>query len=158
MWEETLDLLERDPEALGDRIDWIAKRGLLRREIPEPADWEALGRQGAGLLSGSVSPADRDSRLRELAFRALRADLRYHELGPRGGHRRLEHRGEVCRLVERGQVDRARSRPPSDTRARARGRAIREAHTRSVSGGATWHRVRLGRFDWRWYPDPLDPG
>jgi proteasome accessory factor A len=158
MWEETLDLLERDPDALRDRIDWIAKRCLLRREIPEPADWEALGRQGAGLLSESVSPADRNSRLRELAFRALRVDLRYHELGPRGGHRRLEHRGEVCKLVGRGQVDRARLRPPSDTRAHARGRAIREAHSRSVSGGATWHRVRLGRFDWRWYPDPLDPG
>jgi proteasome accessory factor A len=158
MWEETLDLLERDPKALRDRIDWIAKRSLLRREIPEPADWEAIGRQGAGLLHGSAAPADGDSRLRELAFRALRADLRYHELGSRGGHRRLEHRGEVRRLVEREQVDRALLRPPSDTRAHARGRAIREAHSRSVSGGATWHRVRLGRFDWRWYPDPLDPG
>jgi proteasome accessory factor A len=158
MWEETLDLLERDPEALGDRIDWIAKRCLLRREIPEPADWEAIGRQGPGILQGPASAADVDSRLRDLAFRALRADLRYHELGPRGGHRRLELRGEVRTLAERSQIDRALLRPPSDTRAHARGQAIREAHARSVSGGATWHRVRLGRFDWRWYPDPLDPG
>jgi proteasome accessory factor A len=158
MWEETLDLLERDTEALGDRIDWIAKRRLLRREIPEPADWEAIGRQGAGILRGPSAPADGDSRLRDLAFRALRADLRYHELGPRGGHRRLDRRGEVCRLVEREQIDRALLRPPSDTRAHARGQAIREARIRSVSGGATWHRVRLGIFDWRWYPDPLDPG
>ena len=158
MWEETLDLLERDPEALGDRIDWIAKRCLLRREIPDPADWETLGRRGPGILRGPASTADGDSRLRDLAFRALRADLRYHELGPRGGHRRLELRGEVRTLVERSQIDRALLRPPSDTRAHARGQAIREAHARSVSGGATWHRVRLGRFDWRWYPDPLDPG
>ena len=158
MWEETLDLLERDPEALGDRIDWIAKRRLLRREIPEPADWEAIRRQGAGILRGPSAPADGDSRLRGLAFRALRADLRYHELGPRGGHRRLEHRGEVRRLVDREQVDRALLRPPSDTRAHARGRAIHEARIHSLSGGATWHRVRLGLFDWRWYPDPLDPG
>jgi len=158
MWEETLDLLERDPEALRDRVDWVAKRGLLRREIPDPADWEAIGREGPRVLDEPGTPADRDSRLRELAFRALRADLRYHELGPRGGHRRLEGRGEVRRLVERSQVDRALLRPPSDTRAYARGRAIREAHTRSVSGGATWHRVRLGWLDWRWYPDPLEAG
>jgi proteasome accessory factor A len=158
MWEETLELLERDPEALSDRIDWIAKRRLLRREIPEPADWQAIAARGSGLLGGPPALADRDSRLRDLAFRALRTDLRYHELGPRGGHRRLDRQGEVRSLVERGQVDRALLRPPSDTRAHARGRAIREAHRRSTSGGANWHRVRLGRFDWRWYPDPLDPG
>ena len=158
MWENTLDLLEQDPEALSDRIDWIAKRRLLRREIPDPADWQAIAHRGSGLLRGSPALVDQDSRIRDLAFRALRADLRYHELGPRGGHRRLDGRGEIRRLVERGQVDRALLRPPSDTRARARGRAIREAHRRSASGGATWHRVRLGRFDWRWYPDPLDPG
>ena len=158
MWEETLGLLERDPEALRDRIDWIAKRGLLRREIPEPADWEAIRRQGPGILRAPAAPGNGDSRLRDAAFRALRADLRYHELGPRGGHRRLERRGELRRLVEREQVDRALRQPPSDTRAHARGGAIREAHARAVSGGATWHRVRLGRFDWRWYPDPLDPG
>jgi hypothetical protein len=158
MWEETLDLLERDPEALQDRIDWIAKRALLRREIPEAADWEAIGGEGARLVHGSVDPGGGDSRLRELAFRALRADLRYHELGPRGGHRRLEGRGKARRLVEPSRVDRALVRPPSDTRAFARGRAIREAHARSVSGGATWHRVRLGWLDWRWYPDPLQAG
>lgn len=158
MWENTLELLEHDPEALSDRVDWIAKRRLLRREIPEPADWQAIADRGSGLLREPPAPGDRDSRLRDLAFRALRADLRYHELGPRGGHRRLDSRGEVRRLVERRQVDRALLRPPSDTRAHARGRAIREAHDISASGGATWHRVRLGRFDWRWYPDPLDPG
>jgi proteasome accessory factor A len=158
MWEETLDLLERDPEALRDRIDWIAKRSLLWREIPEPADWEAIGRKGAGFLRGPATSASGDPRLRELAFRALRADLRYHELGPRGGHRRLQHRGEVRSLVEGKQVDDALLQPPPDTRAHARGQAIREAHARALSGGATWHRVRLGRFDWRWYPDPLDPG
>jgi proteasome accessory factor A len=158
MWEETLDLLERDPEALGDRIDWIAKRRLLRLEISDPADWDTLGRRGPEILRGPASSADGDSRLRDLAFRALRADLRYHELGPRGGHRRLELRGEVRTLVERSQIDRALLHAPSDTRAHARSQAIREAHARSVSGGATWHRVRLGRFDWRWYRDPLDPG
>jgi len=158
MWEETLDLLERNPEELRDRIDWVAKRCLVRSEIPGPADWEAIARRGAGVFRASAASEEGDPRLRDLAFRALRADLRYHELGPRGGHRRLDLRGKVRRLVAPEQVDRARLRPPDDTRAHARGRAIREAHSRSVSGGATWHRVRLGRFDWRWFPDPLDPG
>ncbi|MDJ0867679.1 MAG: proteasome accessory factor PafA2 family protein [Myxococcota bacterium] len=158
MWEETLDLLERDPDELRDRIDWVAKRSLIRREIPDPADWEAIGRQGSRVLRAPPASAGGDSRLRDLAFRALRADLRYHELGPRGGHRHLEHRGELRKLAEPERVDRARLQPPTDTRALARGRAIREAHSRSLAGAATWHRVRLGRFDWRWYPDPLDPG
>ena len=79
------------------------------------------------------------------------------ELGPRGGYRRLEARGEVRRLVEPEAVERARSEPPRDTRAFARGRAIREACERRVSGSASWHRVRLGRLDWRLFPDPLDP-
>ncbi len=158
MWEETLDLLERNPEELRDRIDWVAKRALVQREIPDSADWEAIGRRGAGVFRAPPASARGDSRLRDLAFRALRADLRYHELGPRGGHRRLDQRGEVRKLVAPEQVDRARLQPPPDTRAHARGRAIREAHARSLSGAATWHRVRLGRFDWRWYPDPLDPG
>jgi proteasome accessory factor A len=158
MWEETLDLLERNPEELRDRIDWVAKHCLVRREIPGSADWEAIGRRGAGVFRAPAASEDGDPRLRDLAFRALRADLRYHELGPRGGHRRLDLRRQVRRLVAPEQVDRARLRPPDDTRAHARGRAIREAHSRSLSGGATWHRVRLGRFDWRWFPDPLDPG
>jgi proteasome accessory factor A len=158
MWEETLALLERDPEALRDRVDWIAKRFLLRREVPEPDDWEAIGRRGVALLRTSADPGGADSRLRELAFRALRCDLRYHELGARGGHRRLVRRGEIRSLVERAQVERALRDPPTDTRARARGQAIREAHARSLAGGATWHRVRIGRGDWRFYPDPLDPG
>jgi hypothetical protein len=55
------------------------------------------------------------------------------------------------------EVARARREPPADTRALARGRAIREAVRGAKGGGATWHRVRVGRFDWRWFLDPLEP-
>jgi hypothetical protein len=156
-WEETLELLERDPEALADRVDWVAKRRLLRREIPDRADLEALRARGAEVLGAEARTAA-DRRLRELAYRAWRVDLRYHELSARGGHRRLERRGEVRRLSDPREVERAFTEPPADTRARARGQAIKWAHAHALSGGVAWHRVRLGKFDWRWLRDPLDPG
>jgi hypothetical protein len=155
MWEETLSLLERDPEALADRVDWIAKRALLRRDLRDPGDGPALERAGARLLRESAGADPATHRLRTLAFRALRTDLRYHELGPGGGHRRLAARGRVRLLASEGAVERARHEPPADTRALPRGRAIREAVDAARSGGATWHRVRIGAFDWRWFLDPL---
>jgi proteasome accessory factor A len=95
--------------------------------------------------------------LRDLAYRAWRVDLRYHEMSPRGGYRRLERRHRVVRLSDPAEVARARTEPPDDTRAWARGQAIKWAHTHALSGGAAWHRVRLGKFGWRWFTDPLDP-
>jgi proteasome accessory factor A len=157
MWEETLDLLERDPEALADRVDWIAKRALLRRDVRRPADARALEARGAAVLGERVALDDEARRLRGLAYRALRTDLRYHELGAGGGYRRLQAQGRVSRLVSDAAVADARREPPPDTRAFGRGRAIREAARRSLAGSATWHRVRLGAFDWRWFPDPLRP-
>jgi proteasome accessory factor A len=158
MWDETLALLEREPEALADRVDWIAKRALLRRDVRDAADVRALEARGAEVLGERVALDDEARRLRGLAYRALRTDLRYHELGPGGGYRRLRAQGRVRTLVAEADVERARREPPADTRAHGRGRAIREAHRRSLPGGATWHRVRLGALDWRWFPDPLRPG
>jgi proteasome accessory factor A len=158
LWEETLALLERDPGALADRIDWIAKRCALLEAVPDSRDREALRRRGAEVTGErrDLTPADR--RLRDLAFRLWRADLRYHELGPRGGYRRLEQSGLVLRFSDPERVRRARSEPPADTRAWARGQAIKWSHAHALSGAAAWHRVRLGKFDWRYFIDPLDPG
>ena len=157
-WEETLDRLEREPESLADRIDWIAKRGLQLAEVPDSRDREALRQRGAEVMreGGAATAADR--RLRDIAYRLWRADLRYHELGPRGGHRRLERRGRILRLSEADEVERARQEPPEDTRACARAAAIRAAHRQALSGAAAWHRVRVGKFGWRWFLDPLDSG
>lgn len=154
MWQETLDALDRDAEALVGRIDWVTKRALLRREVGEPEDWEALREQDHEWVSHPerlVAP-----RLRDLAFRALRTDLRYHDLGPRGDHRKFLERGRVERLSEPAAVDAAMTLAPCDTRAWGRGQAIREAG--DDGGSATWHRVRVGhllRFDWRFFLDPL---
>jgi proteasome accessory factor A len=158
MWEETLALLEREPAALADRVDWIAKRALLHEEVPDARDRAALAARGARVLRDDGAATAADRRLREMAFRVWRTDLRYHELSPRGGYRRLERRGLVRRLSDPARVARARTEPPDDTRACARGRAIRFAHLHARSGAAAWHRVRLGKFDWRFFVDPLDPG
>ena len=155
MWQETLELLAREPGALADRIDWLAKRELLRAALPEPADRQALEARGKKLLE--AAPGGSDERLRRLAWRALRVDFAYHELGPRGEHRRLEAKGAIRRLASDADVARARREPPADTRAAARGRAIRDAHARGVSGGVAWHRARIGPFAWRFFTDPLAP-
>ena len=156
-WEETLQLLEHEPEALADRLDWVAKRRLLHQEVPDLRDREALRQRGAEVMREGGAHTSADRRLRDLAFRARRLDLRYHEIGPKGGYRRLELAGAVRRLSDAAGVARARTEPPDDTRAWARGQAIKWAQTHALSGGAAWHRVRLGKFSWRWFTDPLDP-
>jgi proteasome accessory factor A len=70
-WEETLDLLEREPEVLADRLDWIAKRALVRAEVPDARDRAALERRGArvGPLGHVGRPAPARARLSRLARR-----------------------------------------------------------------------------------------
>jgi hypothetical protein len=157
MWQETLDGLARDPEALADRIDWLAKRRRLHQLLPDPAERRALEARGAALLEAGPDSSAADLRLRGLAWRALRIDFAYHELGPRGEQRQLEAAGEVRRLVSDEAVAKARREPPGDTRAAARSRAIRDAHALGCSGGVSWHRARIGRFSWRFFSDPLSP-
>lgn len=157
MWEEALDALSQDPEALVGRVDWVTKRALLRREVSDPDDWEAFRET----RTDWATHPDRqtDPRLRELAFRVLRTDLRYHDLGPRGDHRKFLERGRVERLSEAPEVEAAMTLAPRETRAWGRGEAIREAG--DDGGAATWHRVRVGhpgRFDWRFFLDPLRGG
>ncbi len=156
-WKETLDALAREPESLTDRVDWIAKRALVHSEVPDAADREALRERGGAVIAQSVGLTRADARLRDLAYRCWRADLRYHELGPRGGFRRLEEQGNVVRLTDPDAVARAITEPPRDTRAWGRGQAIKWAHAHAASGRAAWHRVRLGKMDWRFFRDPLDP-
>jgi proteasome accessory factor A len=158
MWQETLDGLRRSPDSLADRIDWLAKRRLVIEDLPDMGDREALRQRGAEVMRDGGARTDADHRLRELAFRARRIDLRFHELGPRGGARRLERRGLFRRISDPDQVTLARTEPPADTRAFARGQAIKFAHANAVSGRAAWDRVRVGKLGYRYMGDPLDSG
>lgn len=158
MWEETLVGLLRAPDSLADRIDWLAKRRLVLEELPDDADREALRARGADAMRDTGTSGEVDLRLRDRAFRVRRIDLRFHELGPRGGARRLERRGRLRRLSDPAEVERARSEPPADTRAFARGQAIKFAHANAVSGRAAWDRVRVGKLGRKVLRDPLDNG
>jgi proteasome accessory factor A len=156
-WREALDALAGDPASLADRVDWLAKRRLVHGEVPDPVERAALERRGRELIAAALPDDPAERRLRAMAFRAWRTDLRYHELGPRGGFRRLEARGQVRRLSDPDAVRAARSEPPADTRAWARGQAIKWASAHAEPGSASWDRVRLGKRGTRALGDPLDP-
>lgn len=100
-WGGTLDALAHDPESLVDRIDWVAKHSMLE-----------------SYAAGEAGAWDPD------AMQSL--DLAYHDLDTQAGlFRGLEQQNTVQRLVTLGDVARAVSAPPGDTRAALRGLCVR---------------------------------
>ena len=99
-WESALSGLEQDPMTLSDRLDWVAKRGLLETFIgAEGLDWQ-------------------DAALQSL-------DLEYHNVDPEVGlARRLESQGALARLADDAAVEAARTTPPANTRAAVRGACV----------------------------------
>ncbi|HSI82708.1 MAG TPA: proteasome accessory factor PafA2 family protein [Candidatus Methylacidiphilales bacterium] len=99
-WAETLDLLERDPLSLRDRLDWPAKRCLLDtlREA-EGLDWS-------------------DPWLQSI-------DLEYHLLDREAGlFYALEAAGQMRMIVDDTEVLHAVQQPPNTSRAYIRGRCV----------------------------------
>lgn len=107
-WDEVLTGLETDPDTVADRVDWVAKFRLVDGY-----------RQRHGLDWG-------DARLRAL-------DLQYHDLRP---ERSLAAKVGLRRLVDPGEVERAVTEPPDDTRAYFRGRCLTRFGDQIVS--ANW--------------------
>jgi proteasome accessory factor PafA2 len=95
-WEVVLAGLERDPQALADQLDWVAKHRL----VLSYADRHGL--------------APDDARLAAL-------DLQYHDLRP---GRSLARRLGLETLVGDDEVAAAVTDPPEDTRAYFRGRCL----------------------------------
>jgi len=100
-WRHVLEGLERDPDSLADRIDWIAKRSLMDGFVRRDGlSWD--------------SP------------RLQLIDLQYSDIRPdRGLAARLEERGRLRRLFTDDQVAAAVDSAPEDTRAWFRGECIR---------------------------------
>ncbi len=114
-WETVLGQLERDPSALADQLDWVAKLTLLEGY----RDREGLGWSAAKL--------------------AL-VDLQYSDVRPdKGLYNRLVARGSMQTLVPPADVDAAVTAPPEDTRAYFRGRALAQ-YGRAVAA-ASWDSV-----------------
>lgn len=100
-WQAVLDDLEADPRLASDRVDWVAKLGLLegyRRR--DGLDWDAA--------------------------RLQLVDLQYSDIRPdRGLALRLEAAGRLQRITTPQDVAEAMERPPTDTRAYFRGECLR---------------------------------
>lgn len=116
-WEQVLADLATDPWRCADRLDWVAKRNLIRQfqeaeDIPDHDPW-----------------------LRSL-------DLEYHRLDPiEGLYFALEQTGAMQGVPEPAAVDRALHEPPPDTRAAIRGGCI--TRFRSAVVAAQWDHVTL---------------
>ncbi len=95
-WREMLDGVRDDPDAVADRVDWVAKWRVVR------------GYQDRYQLE------DRDARLRAI-------DLQYHDV--RASHS-LARRLGLRQLIGDEEVRDAVHNPPRDTRAYFRGRCV----------------------------------
>ena len=116
-WERTLDALETDPLSLGDRLDWVAKRGLLADYVES----EGIGWDDETLPS---------------------FDLAYSNIDPEEGlYYALEQAGEMVRLTTDEAITSAMIQAPANTRAAIRGHLVKEMSD-SV-GVAGWNRVVL---------------
>lgn len=100
-WRFVIDGLEHDPMSLRDRVDWVAKKWLLEHFMKEEGlDWH-------------------DTWVQSL-------DLEYHNLNAEKGlYFDLYERGQVKRVVDDEQINRAIANPPADTRAKARSQVMR---------------------------------
>ncbi len=131
-WDYALTGLETDPMLLDDRVDWVAKLRLLR-----------MFREAEGLTW-------HDDALHSL-------DMEYHNINPaRGLHQGWVADGRMPRLISDRDVERACETPPQDTRAAARGRAIRhlrDQHARRYV--IDWDGVYLDRERVLPLPNPL---
>lgn len=99
-WETVLNDLERDVTLCRDRVDWVAKKGLLESLREE----EKLAWSDPWLQS---------------------IDLEYHNIVPESGlYYELVRQGEMRRLVKEEEIRHSIFAPPEDTRAYFRGRSV----------------------------------
>ena len=119
MWIHVMEGLEQDPLSLRREVDWVAKYHVIeaervRREIP-------LGHPRVSLM-----------------------DLCYHDVNrDRGIYYVLERRGEMERIVDEADVEKAKFDPPQTTRARLRGEFIKRAKERRRDFTVDWVHLKL---------------
>jgi proteasome accessory factor A len=100
-WERVLVKLAEDPMQLDREVDWVIKHKLISTYMQRhKVDWHHP--------------------------QVHMLDLQYHDVRPdKGLYFLLERRGEVDRIVEPEEIERAVTIPPDDTRAYFRGECIR---------------------------------
>lgn len=114
-WESTLTTLGTDLDAAASTVEWVAKKSLL--EGYRNRDGLAWDDARLGLV-----------------------DLQWADIRPEKGlYYRLLSRDRMMRIVDDGDIARAVSEPPSDTRAYFRGRCVTKYGKDVV--GASWDSV-----------------
>ena len=121
-WAFVLDALDEDPERLDTKIDWVVKRRLLREYVGgKDLEWN--------------DP------------RVFMIDLQYHDIRrDRGFFYLLERAGRADRLYTDAEIEKARTEPPPDTRARMRGNFIKLARQNNIQYDLDWSNIRLGNL------------
>jgi len=121
-WAWVLDCLEDDPDQLDRHVDWVIKRKLIRGYIERRnTTWH--------------DP------------RVFMLDLQYHDIRmDRGFYYMLERRGAVERILTDDEIEKARTEPPQDTRARMRGDFIKLARQNNIQYDLDWSNIRLGNL------------
>jgi proteasome accessory factor A len=117
-----LDCLDSDPDKLDTEIDWVIKRRMLQCYI--------------------------DSRNKTWSDpRVFMLDLQYHEIQrDRGIYYLLERKGLVARVLNDAEIEKAKTEPPHDTRAKMRGEFIKLARQNSIQYDLDWSNIRLGNL------------
>lgn len=133
-WRETLDLLEKDPNLLADRLDWVAKKHILELYMQE-----------------------NNLHWRSDALHSI--DLEYHNINPSQSlYYALLEMGKAKLLVDEVRVLNAMTEPPKDTRAFGRGQLVRYLLKRKrTSYWVDWDAVHLDRQTVISLPDPFNP-
>ncbi len=121
-WDHILDCLDTDPDRLDRKVDWIIKRKLLEKYIAQ----------------------------RNLSWhdpRVFMIDLQYHDIRrDRGFFHLLESNGAVDRMFTDAEIEKAKTEPPQDTRARMRGDFIKLARQNNIQYDLDWSNIRLGNL------------
>ena len=74
-------------------------------------------------------------------------DLQYHDLRrDRGFFYLLERSDRVDRLFSESEIEKAKTEPPQDTRARMRGDFIKLARQNNIQYDLDWSNIRLGNL------------
>ena len=133
-WEAILDGLEKDPMALDDRIDWVAKRKIVESYMAEEGlDWSSDALHSV--------------------------DLEYHNIDPDASlFHAYQVMGKTRRVLSDLDIVTAMVDPPQNTRAKGRSRLVEQVLHRKGPRFYLfdWNGVALDRHTYIDMPDPFD--
>ena len=132
-WASTLDQLEKDPMALSNKLDWVAKKKAVEQYIGETGvDWS-------------------DESLHSI-------DLEYHNIDTdKSLYQALVEMGMAERVIDELAIVNAMTDPPRDTRAFGRSHLVKWLISKHVpSYWVDWDAVYLDRQTVVELPDPLN--